>query len=192
MIYLSCTQTPKSGKIFWKGQEKVREFWKVEVLATLFLENFESSWVPESRNKQTSRIKVSWTWKCSAVVQTSASWKHYNKQANFKGKSHGIHKKYENWKFFLQWRLVKTFFTSKSGSIPNDNVNEWRKNFPYLYESCELKNIFKVDKTGLFYKKHPSKTLEEKNVLVENILKLEFLYWLEPTMMLHRSSFNWL
>ena len=34
-IFKSCTQTPKSGKIFWKGQGKVRKFWKVEVLATL-------------------------------------------------------------------------------------------------------------------------------------------------------------
>ena len=34
-IFKTCTQTPKSGKIFWKGQGKVREFWKVEVLDTL-------------------------------------------------------------------------------------------------------------------------------------------------------------
>ena len=34
-IFKSCMQTPKSGKIFWKGQGKVREFWKVEMLATL-------------------------------------------------------------------------------------------------------------------------------------------------------------
>ena len=30
-------RTPKSEKIFWKGQGKVREFWKVEMLATLIL-----------------------------------------------------------------------------------------------------------------------------------------------------------
>ena len=35
-IFKSCMQTPKSGKIFWKGQGKVTEFWKVELLATLY------------------------------------------------------------------------------------------------------------------------------------------------------------
>ena len=35
IIFKSCTRTPKSEKIFWKGQGKVREFWKVEMLATL-------------------------------------------------------------------------------------------------------------------------------------------------------------
>ena len=34
-ILKSCMQTPKLGKFFRKGQIKVREFWKVEVLATL-------------------------------------------------------------------------------------------------------------------------------------------------------------
>ena len=37
VIFKSCTRTPKSEKIFWKGQGKVREFWKVEMLATLIL-----------------------------------------------------------------------------------------------------------------------------------------------------------
>ena len=44
-IFKSCTRTPKSGKILWKGQGKVREFWKVEVLAILYLQptNYFSS-----------------------------------------------------------------------------------------------------------------------------------------------------
>ena len=28
-IFKSCVETPKSGKIFWNGQGKVREFLKV-------------------------------------------------------------------------------------------------------------------------------------------------------------------
>ena len=41
--FKSCTQTPKSEKISWKGQGKAREFWNVEVLDTLCNNGFTDS-----------------------------------------------------------------------------------------------------------------------------------------------------
>ena len=51
----------------------------------------------------------------------------------------------------------------ESGDVPQDVVDDWAKRLPTLIEGYVLENIFNADKTGLYYRALPTKSMVAKN-----------------------------
>lgn len=65
-------------------------------------------------------------------------------------------------KFKMRHGISSQVISGESKDAPDETVDEWFKNLPSKIDGYQLKNIYNVDETGLFYNLMPARTLAFK------------------------------